>query len=476
MKILINQRLLIVILIVGLLFGCEKGEVPVITTISVSDITATSATSGGDITYEGSSTVTSRGVCWSTGATPTITDNITTDGAGAGSFSSNIVDLFGGTTYFVRAYATNSAGIGYGMALSFNTSGQPPSAPTVTIQYATSIQTSSAQLNGTINANYYSTIVTFEYGTTINYGTEITASQSPFTGGENISVSAGISDLIAGTIYHCRIKAVNLLGTTYSNDITFTTLGQIPTVTTLPATNITLLSGQLNGTINANYLASTVTFEYGTNTNYGSTITAAESPVTGNANTNVSANITGLITGTTYHFRVKAVNSLGTTYGGDLTFTPAYVIGGNINGDIIFYIDGTGQHGLVCAPTDQGTSVKWGCYGTTITGADSTAVGTGNQNTIDIVNGCSTVGIAARICYDLVLNDYTDWYLPSKDELNLMYTNLRYLGDFATTGYWSSSENENDNTEAWWQWFGDGGTQDPNKKDHPASIRAIRTF
>ena len=479
-KIIKIYQAIIVIIVITILTGCEKEKekVPVITTTAVSNITATTATSGGNITDEGSSTVTSRGVCWSTSTEPKISDSKTSNGAGAGSFSSDMTDLFGGTTYYVRAYAANKAGTGYGMALSFTTSGQPPSKPSVTILYPTNIQTSSAELNGRVNANYYSTVVTFEYGTTTNYGSTITATQSPVIGGTDINVSANISGLAVGTIYHIRIKAVNSLGSTYSNDLTLPTLGKIPAVSTKAATNITLVSGQLNGTVNANYLSTTVTFEYGTTTNYGGTITATQSPVTGNADVNVSANLTGLTTGTTCHFRLKAVNSLGTATGGDMTFTPDYIIRGNLNGNIIFYIDGTGQHGLVCAPTDQKTGVTWGCYGTTIIGANGTAVGTGNQNTIDIVNGCSTTGIAARICYDLVLNGYDDWYLPSKDELNLMYNNLQvtYLPEFSETGYWSSSQSNS--TEAWWQWFGFNSSdpQDANKKDHPANIRAIRAF
>src|SRR5664280_269029 len=146
------------VLSIFLIHSCKKKEeVPVITTTAVSNITATTVTSGGNITNEGTGTVLSRGVCWSTGDTPTISDTKTSDGAGAGSFSSNITGLNGATVYYVRAYATNSAGTGYGMAVSMTTLGQLP-APTISA--ITNITATSATLNGSVNANYLSTVVT----------------------------------------------------------------------------------------------------------------------------------------------------------------------------------------------------------------------------------------------------------------------------------------------------------------------------
>ncbi|MDO9152807.1 MAG: hypothetical protein Q7U47_03710, partial [Paludibacter sp.] len=94
---------------------------PLLTTTEVSAITQSSATSGGNITADGGMSVTARGVCWSTKASPSIADSKTTDGGGIGSFTSAITGLTAGTTYFVRAYATNSAGTGYGGAYQITT-------------------------------------------------------------------------------------------------------------------------------------------------------------------------------------------------------------------------------------------------------------------------------------------------------------------------------------------------------------------
>jgi hypothetical protein len=166
-----------------------------------------------------------------------------------------------------------------------------------------------------------STTVTFEYGTTTSYGQTITAAQNPVSGGSITNVTAEITGLTAGTTFHFRVKTVNSLGTIYSNDMTFTTLGKVPTAITLPACCITNTGATLNGTVIANYLSTSVTFEYGTTTAYGNTVNAIPNPVTGNNSTNVSANLSGLNSGTIYHFRVKAVNSLGITTGSDDTLT-----------------------------------------------------------------------------------------------------------------------------------------------------------
>jgi uncharacterized repeat protein (TIGR02543 family) len=135
------------------------------------------------------------------------------------------------------------------------------------------------------------------------------------------------------------------------------------------------------------------------------------------------------------------------------------------------YIEGE-VHGLIAAPTDQSTGAQWGCYGTLI-GGTSTALGTGAANTAAIVAGCSTAVIAARICDNLELNGYSDWYLPSKDELNKLYINRTAIGGFASGYYWSSSESSS--IIAWGQYF-NSGFQIDGIKDFTGSVRAVRAF
>ena len=156
------------------------------------------------------------------------------------------------------------------------------------------------------------------------------------------------------------------------------------------------------------------------------------------------------------------------------------IIGKTYQGGIIAYLDTLDGTGLIAAPTDQGTA-KWGCFGTLISGADGTEIGTGNQNTADILAGCSATNSAAYHCDTLTLGGYNDWFLPSKDELNKLYENigqgnalgLGNVGGFASSYYWSSSQA--DSKDAWRQSFS-SGFQPNNYKFSNFPVRAVRAF
>lgn len=167
----------------------------------------------------------------------------------------------------------------------------------------------------------------------------------------------------------------------------------------------------------------------------------------------------------------------------EVTATATYrpVIGDFKFGGVIFYIDESGEHGLVCAVTDQSTGAPWGCVGTVITGADDRTVGAGPQNTLDILAECTTEGIAAYICDTLTHNGFNDWYLPSYDELVLIYENKNIINTtLALVGaplvedrYWSSTEY---NSTGGLAKYLNTGVESARRKDLNAYVRAIRTF
>jgi plastocyanin len=232
--------------------------------------------------------------------------------------SANISGLMVHTTYHFRIVATNSAGTRFGGDRTFTTL-TATGPPVVTTNPATFIASFSARLNGLLDPHGLTTTVHFQYGTTPSYG--LTTAPQSQTGNTYRNISANVSSLTASTAYHFRIVASNSAGTSLGGDRTFTTLTATgpPVVITNPATNVASSSATLNGSLDPHGLTTTVYFQYGTTTSYGHT-TPMQSQ-TGNTYRNIAANISGLTTHTTYHFRIVATNSAGTRFGGDRTFT-----------------------------------------------------------------------------------------------------------------------------------------------------------
>jgi trimeric autotransporter adhesin len=232
--------------------------------------------------------------------------------------AANISGLNANTVYHFRIVATNSAGTRFGGDRTFTTL-TPTGPPVATTNPASFIASFSATLNALLNPHGLPTSVHFQYGTTPSYG--LTTAPQNRAGNTFQAVGANVSGLTANTSYHFRVVASNAAGTTMGSDRTFTTLTATgpPVVITNAATSVTTSSGTLNGSLDPHGLTTTVFFQYGTTTNYGSA-TAMQSQ-TGNTYRNITANISGLTTHTTYHFRMVATNGAGTRMGGDRTFT-----------------------------------------------------------------------------------------------------------------------------------------------------------
>jgi hypothetical protein len=191
----------------------------VITSI-VTNILPTSATSGGNVTYDGGSTVSAKGICWSTNQNPTVDlPTKTFDGSGLGPYVSQITNLTLGVTYYVRAYATNSTGTNYGAQYSFTTSFGTPIVVTTPINGIT-ITSASTGGNVTSQGNAPVTQRGICYSTTPNPTIENSVVLSGIGVG---SYTSNILGLIASTTYYVRAFATNSLGTSYGSQLTFTT-------------------------------------------------------------------------------------------------------------------------------------------------------------------------------------------------------------------------------------------------------------
>ncbi len=357
--------------------ACKKKQagndalIPGVTTLAVTNITASSAQSGGNCTENGA-VIVQKGVCWSTLPAPTTDGNRTSGSGGTGDYVSMLTGLTFNTLYYIRAYATNRVGTGYGKELTFRT--LPP--PDITTARVTEIAATSARSGGFV-----------------------------LTGGGQPVTARGLC------------------------------WGTSPAPTLMDDHSV-------DGT--------------------GTGVFVSQ--------------MHNLTPNTRYYARAYATTADGTFYGNEVTFDDTYYIGSKYGGGTVFYLDSTGVHGLVAANNDQGASVAWGCEGVRV--GTAATIGSGRGNTTAIVLKCNTGQNAALLCDALVLNGYSDWFLPSKDELNEMFLHRDVIGGFPATpgAYWNSTEFNSTGPEwAWLQWFNTGEQLYALKQDL-CFVRAARAF
>ncbi len=296
-------------------------------TTAASSITHNSASSGGNATSDGCGTVTARGICWATSQNPTTANSTIPCGSGAGSYSGNLTGLSASTTYYVRSYATNSAGTAYGVQTSFTTLAPPIVVPTLA---ATTTATSITQTTATSGGN-----VTSDGGATVsNRGICWSTSSSPTTTNSTYTTGTGtgsftayLTGLSAGTTYYVRSFATNSVGTGYGSQISFTTpVAQVPSLAaTAAVTNISATSATSGGNITSGN-GSAITVRgvcWGTSSN--PTI-ANSKTVDGSGDGTFMSSITGLSPNTLYYVRAYATNGVGTAYGSQVSFTSSSVV------------------------------------------------------------------------------------------------------------------------------------------------------
>jgi uncharacterized protein (TIGR02145 family) len=369
-------------------FTTSPVVVPVLTSTAISSVSYTTAVSGGVITSDGGATISAKGVCWATTSNPTISNSKTTNGTGTGTFTSNLASLVPGTTYYLRAYATNSSGTGYGDEISFTTTAV--TLPVLTTTATSVITRGTATSGGSITSDGGGTITA--RGVCYALTAAPTLSNTVINSGTGTgSFTSNLTGLTPSTIYHVRAFATNSAGTTYGNEEVFTTSApDAPTLSTAAVTSITLTTATTGGSITSDG---------------GATVTArgvcwatTASPTISNSITtdgtgtgNFTSSITGLTPGTVYHIRAYATNSIGTSYGNDVQFTTVAVTVPTLATTVISAVTATSaiSGGTITSNGGAAITASGVCWSTT-----SGPQATGSHTTDGTASGNFTSAIA----------------------------------------------------------------------------------
>ena len=241
--------------------SCKKDKedkkqvtLPQLTTAAITNLSHNTATSGGAITGDGGGAITASGICWSkTNNTPTLADSKTAGTTASGSFTSVMNNLEENTTYYVRAYATNSAGTGYGNVVTFTTT-VDLKLPQLTTAAITNLTYNTATSGGTITSNGGAAITASGICWSKTNNTPTLADSTKAGTTASGSFTSVMNNLEENTTYYVRAFATNSVGTGYGNVVTFTTPVNItlPLLTTAAITNLTYNTATSGGTITAN--------------------------------------------------------------------------------------------------------------------------------------------------------------------------------------------------------------------------------
>ena len=283
---------------------------PVVATESASSL----GVCRGNVTSDGGLTVSERGFCYSIYQNPTIYDNYIAAGSGSGTYTATLPDLVGGTTYYVKAYATNDLGTTYGEQKSFTRA----VLPTVTTTAASSIAGTTATSGGNVTNDGGATVTA--RGVCWSTSHNPTISNSKTTNGTGTgSFTSSLTGLSMGATYYIRAYATNGEGTAYGNEVSFTTLA-LPTVTTTAASSITDVTATSGGNVTnaggGNVTARGVCWS----TSHNPTISNGKT-TDGTGTGSFTSSLTGLTPNTLYYVRAYATNAAGTAYGTEVSFT-----------------------------------------------------------------------------------------------------------------------------------------------------------
>lgn len=310
----------------GEVYGNEVGfktaiRIPTTTTNNVTNITGSTATTGGQVVSDGGGAITDRGVCWSSSILqPTINDNRFSLGSGSNTFPINLSNLMANTTYWVRAYSVNTAGIGYGAVVTFRT-GAPTIAEISSVSI-NSIGRNSAIATASVNSNGGALLNA--HGVCVSTSASMNPRVCYWNNGNIIGpFTINLTNLLPGTVYYARAYATNTAGEGASTSISsFTTLAPLPpTVSATGSSNILFSSANMSGNVTDD--GGLPILERGFFISMSTpTLSSIKIVASSTGTGSYSANVSGLTSGTTYFYRAYARNSVNTSLSANtLSFT-----------------------------------------------------------------------------------------------------------------------------------------------------------
>ena len=298
-------------------FTTQDIMMPTVETGEVGDVGSSTATCGGKVTDGGGGEVTERGVCWGTEQGPTVGDNHAASGQGMGEYSCAMAGLTGNTLYYVRAYAKNSKGTAYGEERTFTTLDYD--LPEVTTAEISDIGQTTAKGGGEVTSGG-GTVVT-ERGICWGSSHNPTIHNHKVASGQGLGVfECAFSGMSAHTKYYVRAYATNSRGTAYGNEVSFTTLADLPSVSTVGVTNVTTTTAKGRGKVLADGGAPVTERGICWGSSHNPTV-ANHCSSSGSGTGEYTVNMTGLAPQTTYYARAYATNGTGTKYGDEVSFT-----------------------------------------------------------------------------------------------------------------------------------------------------------
>ena len=449
---------------------------PTVTTTDASGITTTSANIGGIVTDNGGSTIISKGVCWSTSANPTIASSVAMGSGSGNNFFVTLSSLSPTSTYYARAFATNSTGTAYGNQIVFVPNGLPLLNTVLPVVGTKPMLVEGTSYNG-------GGFVSEEGSSSVNTRGICwsTSNNNPTTADNIVAAGSGVGGFTGslpnvtgcGTTYYYRAYATNSYGTSYGSVLSINS--GWPLVSAVTVNSLDWPNASFSATVTSDCGITQKGFVWNITGNPIITgyplagVFTQEGPGIGS----YSSIINKLLPNITYKIRAYAQNEVGLIYGPETTITinvnsGGHYIGESFAGGTIFYLDETGQHGMVWSSFNVGppfNDIYWtnllggawtnyGCPGISSNSQDS--FGSGQQNTANMISTCTANETIATYASNYVYNGFGDWFIPSKDELNLAYQNLALngLGNFHIESwgrYWSSSQ-----TDFYRAWILDG--------------------